>query len=113
MKKIEAIIRPEKFEEVKRDLEKAGCLGMTITEVMGRGRQKGQVHEWRGREYTVELPPKVKVEIVVDDTDLQKFVQVILDAACTGSTGDGKIFVYDVVDVVRVRTGERGKSALT
>lgn len=112
MKKIEAIIRPEKLDEVKLALEDIGCIGMTVSEVKGRGRQKGIVHQWRGREYRVDLLPKVKLEIVVSDDMVDKVVETIVETARTGNVGDGKIFVLPIEDVIRVRTGERGEAAV-
>lgn len=112
MKKIEAIIRVEKLEDVKNALEKEGHIGMTITEVKGRGAQKGIMLEWRAGEYRVEFLPKLKLELVVDDPQLDRAVEVITEAARTGKIGDGKIFVYHVDDVIRVRTGESGKKAV-
>ncbi len=112
MKKIEAIIRPEKLDSVKTALEKIGCIGMTVSEVRGRGRQRGIVHQWRGREYRVDLLPKVKLEIVVGDDLVEKVIQTILESARTGNIGDGKIFVVPIEDVIRVRTGERGEAAV-
>ena len=112
MKKIEAIIRVEKLEEVKNALEKDGLIGMTITEVKGRGSQKGIMLEWRAGEYRVEFLPKLKVEVVVDDTHLSKAIEAVTEAARTGKIGDGKIFIYNVEEVIRVRTGEEGKKAV-
>ena len=112
MKKIEAIIRPEKLDEVKLALEQIGCIGMTVSEVRGRGRQRGIVHQWRGREYRVDLLPKVKLEIVVADEFADRVIQTIVETARTGSIGDGKIFVVPIEDVIRVRTGERGEEAV-
>ena len=112
MKKIEAIIRPSKLEDVKNALLKAGCKGLTVSEVKGRGVQGGIVERYRGREYTIDLLPKVKIEIVVDDANVEKIIDIICENAKTGEFGDGKIFVIPVVEVVRVRTGERGKDAL-
>ena len=112
MKKIEAIIRVEKLEEVKKALEKEGLIGMTITEVKGRGSQKGIMLEWRAGEYRVEFLPKLKVEVVVDDTQLAKAINAVTEAARTGKIGDGKIFIYNVEEVIRVRTGEEGKQAV-
>ena len=112
MKKIEAIIRPEKLDTVREALEYAGYPGITITEIEGHGRQKGAIHQWRGEEYKLEFLPKVKVEIVCLDTDENKLIQTLLEAAFTGGVGDGKIFVYDVAKVVRIRTRERGEKAL-
>jgi nitrogen regulatory protein P-II 1 len=112
MKKIEAIIRPSKLEDVKNALLKAGCKGLTVSEVKGRGVQGGIVERYRGREYTIDLLPKVKIEIVVDDANVEKIIDIICENAKTGEFGDGKIFVIPVEEVVRVRTGERGKDAL-
>ncbi|MFA5097577.1 MAG: P-II family nitrogen regulator [Candidatus Margulisiibacteriota bacterium] len=111
-KKIEAVIREEKLEEVRIALEEAGFAGMTVTQVKGRGSQKGVVLEWRAGEYRVEFLPKLKVEVVVDEFDSQRAVKAIEEAARTGKTGDGKIFVSPVDSVIRVRTGERGEKAL-
>lgn len=112
MKKIEAIIRPEKVDEVRKALEKVGFPGVNIGEVEGHGKQKGVVQQWRGEQYRVELLPKVRLEIVVSDKDVKKIVQAIQDTAKTGSVGDGKIFVSTVDEVVRIRTGETGEAAL-
>ena len=111
-KKIEAIIREEKLEDVRVALEEAGFVGMTVTQVKGRGTQKGVVLEWRAGEYRVEFLPKLKVEIVVDDFDAERAIKAIEESAKTGKTGDGKIFVYAVDSIIRVRTGERGEKAL-
>jgi nitrogen regulatory protein P-II 1 len=112
MKKIEAIIQPYKLEEVKQALKDASIDGMTITEVRGHGRQKGHKEVYRGQEYNVDLLPKVKVEMVVGDSRADEVVTIIAAAARTGSIGDGKIFVYDVQDAVRIRNDDRGESAL-
>jgi nitrogen regulatory protein P-II 1 len=112
LKKIEAIIRPEKLTIVHEALKDLGYPGMTISEVKGHGVQKGIVQQWRGRQYTVEFLPKVKLEIVVPDTAVERLLQVIKENAETGSIGDGKAFVSTVDDVMRVRTGERGEVAL-
>jgi nitrogen regulatory protein P-II 1 len=112
MKKIEAIIRHFKLEEVKNALSEQGVSGMTITEVRGFGRQKGHTEMYRGTEYTVDFVPKVKLEVVVDDGKLQAAINTIVKAAQTGQIGDGKIFVYDLSDAVRIRTGETGKDAV-
>jgi nitrogen regulatory protein P-II 1 len=112
MKKIEAIVRHHKLEEVKDALSSAGVAGMTITEVRGFGRQKGHTEIYRGTEYTVDFVPKVKVEIVVDDAKLQTVINTIVKAAQTGQVGDGKIFVSDLQDAIRIRTAETGASAL-
>ncbi|HEU0074265.1 MAG TPA: P-II family nitrogen regulator [Dehalococcoidia bacterium] len=112
MKKIEAIIRPEKLTIVHEALKDLGYPGMTISEVKGHGVQKGIVQQWRGRQYTVEFLPKVKLEIVVPDSAVDRLLQVIKENAETGSIGDGKAFVSPVEDVMRLRTGERGEVAL-
>ena len=112
MKKIEAIVRPEKVDEVRRALEKVGFPGLNISEVEGHGKQKGVVQQWRGEQYRVELLPKAKLEIVVSDKDVGKIVRAIQEAAKTGSVGDGKIFVSTVEDVIRIRTGEMSEAAL-
>ena len=112
MKKIEAIIRPEKLEAVRKALEQAGYPGISITEIEGHGMQKGAVQQWRGGKYKLKFLPKAKVEIVCIDSDAEKLVQTVLESAFTGSVGDGKIFVYDVGEVVRIRTRERGERAL-
>jgi nitrogen regulatory protein P-II 1 len=112
MKKIEAIVRHHKLEDVKNALSTAGVTGMTITEVRGFGRQKGHTEVYRGTEYTVDFVPKVKIEIVIDDGKLQTAINTIVKAAQTGQVGDGKIFVSDLADVVRIRTAETGASAL-
>jgi nitrogen regulatory protein PII len=112
MKKIEAIIKPFKLDEVKEALTEIGVQGMTVTEVKGFGRQKGHKEVYRGAEYVVEFVPKVKVEIVVADALAQRAVEAIVRAAKTGSIGDGKIFVTSLTDAVRIRTGETGEGAL-
>jgi nitrogen regulatory protein P-II 1 len=112
MKKIEAIIRHFKLEDVKNALSERGISGMTITEVRGFGRQKGHTEMYRGTEYTVDFVPKVKLEIAVDDGKLQMALDTIVKAAQTGQIGDGKIFVSDLGEVVRIRTGETGGDAL-
>lgn len=112
MKKIEAIIKPFKLEEVKDALTEVGIYGMTVTEVRGYGRQKGQKESYRGAEYTVEFVPKTKIEVVVADGLVDKVVETILRTAKTGSIGDGKIFVSQLGDAVRIRTGESGERAL-
>ena len=112
MKKIEAIIKPFKLEEVKENLGLIGIHGMTVIEVKGFGRQKGHTELYRGAEYIVDFLPKVKIEIVVSDDDLDKAVESIQNAAKTGRIGDGKIFVMDLEQVVRIRTGEDGEKAL-
>jgi len=112
MKKIEAIIRPNKMEEVKNSLEKAGYISMTITEVKGRGQQKGIKQIWRGQEYVVDILPKVKIELTVKDEKADEVVSVIQQSAHTGNFGDGKIFVIPVEKIVRIRTGEIGDDAI-
>ena len=112
MKKIEAIIKPFKLEEVKENLGMIGIHGMTVIEVKGFGRQKGHTELYRGAEYIVDFLPKVKIEIVVSDDDLEKAVESIQNAAKTGRIGDGKIFVTNLEQVVRIRTGEDGEKAL-
>lgn len=112
MKKIEAIIKPFKLEEVKDALTEIGIYGMTVTEVRGYGRQKGQKESYRGAEYTVEFVPKTKIEVVVADTLADKVIETILRRAKTGSIGDGKVFVSNLAGVVRIRTGESGDQAL-
>ncbi len=112
MKKIEAIIRPEKLDEVRRALEAKGIIGMTMAEVRGRGRQKGICLQWRAGEYCVDFLPKLKLDIIVDDKDLEMVITTITDAAKTGQNGDGKLFIYPVDEVVRVSSGERGKEAI-
>ncbi|HTY13551.1 MAG TPA: P-II family nitrogen regulator [Candidatus Omnitrophota bacterium] len=112
MRKIEAIIRTEKLDEIRVALENEGFIGMTVTEVKGRGTQKGIALEWRAGEYRVEFLPKLKLELVVDEFDAERAVKILMEAARTGKAGDGKIFVYPVDNVIRVRTGERGKKAL-
>ena len=112
MKKIEAIIRPFKLDEVKEALVEEGICGLTISEVRGYGRQKGHTETYRGSEYQIEFIPKIKIEIVVDDALLEKVVDAILRTAKTGQVGDGKIFISDVQDVIRIRTEESGSQAL-
>ncbi len=112
MKKIEAIIRPFKLDEVKEALVEEGIHGLTISEVRGYGRQKGHTETYRGSEYQIEFIPKLKIEIVVDDALQEKVVDAILRTAKTGQVGDGKIFISDVQDVIRIRTEESGTHAL-
>jgi nitrogen regulatory protein P-II 1 len=112
MKKIEAIIQPFKLEEVKEALIAIGIDGMTITEVRGHGRQKGHKETYRGQEYNVDLLPKVKVELVVADGRLAEITGAIARAARTGKIGDGKIFVYEVAEAIRIRNDDRGEAAL-
>ena len=112
MKKIEAIIKPFKLDEVKQKLTAVGITGMTISEVKGFGRQKGHTELYRGSEYTIEFIPKLKIEVVIGDDDVDKVIEAILQSASTGKIGDGKIFVTTVEEAVRIRTGERGPSAI-
>jgi len=112
MKKIEAIIRSGKLEDLKKALDEIGVLGMTVTEVKGRGHQKGITQQWRGTEYRVDFLPKIKIEIVAKAEDVDKIVGKIIGAAKTRSIGDGKIFVIPVEETIRIRTGERGKEAI-
>jgi len=112
MKKIEAIIKPFKLEEVKKALNDVGIVGMTVTEVKGYGRQKGHKELYRGAEYTVEFVPKLKIEIALSDKDVDKAVATILASAKTGSIGDGKVFITDLEGAIRIRTGESGEGAL-
>jgi nitrogen regulatory protein P-II 1 len=112
MKKVEAIIKPFKLDEVKEALAKQGVEGMTVTEVKGFGRQKGHTELYRGAEYVVEFLPKVKLEILVDDDRAAVVAKAIEDAAKSGQIGDGKIFILPVEEALRIRTGERGASAL-
>lgn len=112
MKKIEAIIKPFKLEEVKEALTEVGVHGMTVSEVKGFGRQKGHTEIYRGSEYTVDFLPKVKLEIVVEDGDTAKILDAIVKAASTNKIGDGKVFVSSVEDAIRIRTGERGDDAI-
>ena len=112
MKKIEAVIQPHKIEEVKEALKAIGVDGMTITEVRGHGRQKGHKEVYRGMEYQVDLLPKVKLEMVVPDTRLDEIIGTLTGAARTGKIGDGKIFIFDVSDAIRIRNDDRGDAAL-
>jgi nitrogen regulatory protein P-II 1 len=112
MKKIEAIIRPFKLDEVKEALIEEGVRGLTITEVRGYGRQKGHTETYRGSEYRIEFIPKIKIEVIVEQEKAEKVIDAILRTAKTGQVGDGKIFIYEVQDVIRIRTEESGKEAL-
>jgi nitrogen regulatory protein P-II 1 len=112
MKKVEAIIRPFKVDDVREALSEIGVRGMTMSEVKGCGRQKGHTELYRGSEYHIDFLPKIKIEIVVSDAMLNKVVDTILKTAKTGQVGDGKIFVYPIDDVIRVRTGESGEDAI-
>ncbi len=112
MKKIEAVIKPFKLDDVKEGLAEAGVLGMTVSEVKGFGRQRGHTEIYRGAEYRVDFVPKLKLEVIVDSEIASKVVEVIKERAKTGSIGDGKIFVTDLDEVIRIRTGEKGKEAI-
>jgi nitrogen regulatory protein PII len=112
MKKVEAIIRPFKLEDVKLALVNAGIVGMTVSEVRGFGRQKGQVERYRGSEFTVEFLQKLKIEVVIDDSNVDTVVKAIAEAAKTGEIGDGKIFISPIDSVVRISTGDRDTTAL-
>ena len=112
MKKIEAIIKPFKLDEVKEALQEVGVQGITVTEAKGFGRQKGHTELYRGAEYVVDFLPKVKIEIVIEDTRVEAAVEAIQKAARTGRIGDGKIFVSGIEDAIRIRTGERGDAAV-
>ncbi len=112
MKKIEAIIKPFKLEEVKEALARAGVEGLSVSEARGFGRQKGHTELYRGAEYIVDFLPKMKLEIVVDDSKVSQVVEAIVGAARTGHIGDGKIFVLPIEEAVRIRTGERGRNAI-
>ncbi len=112
MRKIEAIIQPSRFESVKDALREIGVEGMTVTEVRGHGRQKGHTEIYRGREYSVNLIPKIKIELVLPDQLVETAVEAILNSAQTGNIGDGKIFLLPAVDAIRIRNSDRGESAL-
>ena len=112
MKKIIAIIRPDKLEVVKNALEEIGCNGITVKDVKGRGRQLGVTENYRGRDYRIDLLPKTELEIIANDEDVEIIIKTIVDNAKTGDIGDGKIFISPVEDVVRIRTGERGEGAI-
>jgi nitrogen regulatory protein P-II 1 len=112
MKKIEAVIRHFKLEEVKNALTAANIVGMTVTEVRGFGRQRGHKEQYRGAEYTVDFLPKLKMELVVNDEEVEKAVKIIIEAARTGKVGDGKIFITSIEEVIRIRTGETGNTAI-
>jgi nitrogen regulatory protein P-II 1 len=112
MKEITAIIRPDKLEVVKEALQEIQCNGVTVTEVKGRGRQLGITESYRGRDYKVDLLPKTRLEIIVNDEDTEDVIDAIVKTAQTGDIGDGKIFISPVDDVVRIRTGERGQKAV-
>lgn len=112
MKKVEAIIKPFKLDEVKSGLNAIGINGMTVTEVKGFGRQKGHVEVYRGTEYEVNFLPKIKIEVVIPDSMIDKVISTIIEKARTGNIGDGKIFLYSLEDVIRIRTGEKGETAI-
>lgn len=112
MKKIEAVIKPFKLDDVKEGLQDIGVQGMTVLEAKGYGRQKGHTELYRGAEYVVDFLPKIKIEVVIDDGQLNAALEAIQQAARTGRIGDGKIFVSDVLDVIRIRTGEAGAAAI-
>lgn len=112
MKKIEAVIRPERLEDVKAALEVAGYPGLMFTRIEGHGKQKGVMQQFRGRQYKVELLPKYKIEVVCVDAECSKLIDAIVSAGRTGEVGDGKIFVSDIADVIRIRTGESGEAAV-
>jgi nitrogen regulatory protein P-II 1 len=112
MKKVEAIVKPFKLDDVKESLKEIGIQGLTVTEVKGFGRQKGHTELYRGAEYVIDFLPKIKLEIVVSDEMVSKVIDAIMDSAKTGKIGDGKIFVIPMEEVIRIRTGERGDDAL-
>ncbi|MDO8870381.1 MAG: P-II family nitrogen regulator [Methanobacteriaceae archaeon] len=112
MKEIVAIIRPEKLEDVKKALEEIGCNGVTVVEVKGRGRQLGITESYRGSDYRIDLLPKTRLEIIINDEDVEKITDAIVKTAQTGDIGDGKIFISPVEEVIRIRTGESGKKAV-
>lgn len=112
MKKIEAIIKPFKIDDVKDAVNEIGVLGLTVTEVRGYGRQKGHTELYRGAEYAIDFLPKIKIEIVIEDSMLEQVIEIIKSKAQTGKIGDGKIFISDVSEVIRIRTGEKGAKAI-
>lgn len=112
MKKIEAIIRPDRVDAVRKSLQDAGCSGLMVTEIEGHGKQKGVIQQWRGEKYKVELVPKIKIEVVVKEAELNKIIKVIVDNAKTGSIGDGKIFISNIENAIRIRTSEEGEAVL-
>ncbi len=112
MKHVIAIIRPEKLDDVRQALEKVGYSGLMISEISGHGKQKGVVQQWRGEKYKVDLIPKIKLEVVIKDSELAKIKKTIIHNARTGEIGDGKMFISDITEVVRIRTGEEGEIAL-
>ncbi len=112
MKKIEAIIKPFKLDEVKDELNNIGVLGLTVSEVKGYGRQKGHTELYRGAEYAVDFLPKIKIEMIVEDNLVDDIIEAIKNKAHTGRIGDGKIFISDIAEIIRIRTGEQGKDAI-
>ncbi len=112
MKLVSAIIRPEKLDEIKHELKKAGYLGLTVYDVKGRGMQEGISWVVRGSEYRIDMLPKLKIELLVEDDDLEKVIEIIGNTARTGEVGDGKIFIIPVEEVIRIRTGEKGREAI-
>ena len=112
MKRVVAVIRMEKFEDVKKALLAIGCEGMNVSEVKGRGRQLGVRESYRGSKYCIDLIPKTRLELVVNNEELEKVIDAVVESARTGEIGDGKIFVYNVEEVIRIRTGERGSDAV-
>jgi nitrogen regulatory protein PII len=112
MKIVSAVIRPNRLQEVKEALSNAGVVGLTVTDVRGAGRQKGQIERYRGSEYSVDLIPKIKLEVAIEDDQLETVIQAIRSSAYTGEIGDGKIFVVSLEDSMRIRTGDRGENSL-
>jgi nitrogen regulatory protein P-II 1 len=112
MKKVEAVIQPHKLDSVKEALTSAGVTGITVTEIRGHGRQKGHTEIYRGQEYVVDLLPKIKIEVVIADSRLDEVIQIVADTARSGKIGDGKIFVSDISEVIRIRNNDRGEDAL-
>jgi nitrogen regulatory protein PII len=112
MKMVSSVIRPHRLQNVKEALANAGVVGLTVTDVRGAGRQKGQVERYRGSEYSIDLIPKIKLEVATEDDQVEVIVQTIRESAYTGEIGDGKIFVYSLEDAMRIRTGDRGDGAL-
>jgi nitrogen regulatory protein P-II 1 len=112
MKQIIAIVRPEKCDAVRQMLDKIGCSGLMISEIEGHGKQKGLTQQWRGEKYSLDLIPKIRLELVIADQDLPKIKKAIIETARTGDVGDGKIFISNVDEVIRIRTGEEGEAAL-
>jgi len=112
MKMVIAVIRPHRLQNVKEALGNAGVVGLTVTDVRGAGRQKGQVERYRGSEYSIDLIPKIKLEVAAEDDQVEVIVRTIGESAHTGEIGDGKIFVYSLEDAMRIRTGDRGEGAL-